>query len=85
MWDRYVTLGYLCIDVSNPTSLVLFSIPGIPGAHQLTGVVLISMDGGQNILAATEDKHQTEPNELKYSVRTAAFDSSTIFTAKLMF
>lgn len=34
------------VDISNPTSLVLFSIPGIPGAHQLTGVVLIGMDGG---------------------------------------
>lgn len=46
----------LCVDISNPTSLVLFSIPGIPGSHQLTGVVLISMDGGQNILTVKNEK-----------------------------
>lgn len=50
----------LCTDISNLTSLVLFSIPGIPGAHQLTGVVLIGMDGGQHVLTATEEKHRIE-------------------------
>lgn len=53
------------VYISNPTSLVLFSIPGIPGAHQLTGVVLISMDGGQNILTVMNEKHQNQPNKLK--------------------
>lgn len=48
----YTADGY--VDINNPTSLVLFSIPGIPGPHQLTGVVLISMDRGQNILAINE-------------------------------
>lgn len=43
-------------DINNPTSLVLFSIPGIPGAHQLTRVVLISMDGGQNFLTVINEK-----------------------------
>lgn len=46
----------VCVDISNPTSLVLFSIPGIPGSHQLTGVVLISVDGGQHILTVANEK-----------------------------
>lgn len=44
----------VCCVVYIPTSLVLFSIPGIPGAHQLTRVVLISMDGRQNVLTVIE-------------------------------
>ena len=48
----------LCVDINIPTSLVLFSIPGVPGAHQLTGVVLISVDGGQNLLTVRNKKHQ---------------------------
>lgn len=41
-----------CEGWGAPTSLVLFSIPGVPGAHQLTGVELISVDGGQHIPTA---------------------------------
>lgn len=53
--DRCITLQMpVCCVLFIPTSLVLFSIPGIPGAHQLTRVVLISMDGRQNILTAIE-------------------------------
>ncbi len=59
---RCVCVCVCVLMLINPTSLVLFSIPGIPGAHQLTGVVLISMDGGQNILTVTNEKHQTEPH-----------------------
>lgn len=43
-------LARVCVCVCDPTGLVLLSIPGVPGAHQLTGVVLISVDRGQNLL-----------------------------------
>lgn len=70
------------VYISNPTSLVLFSIPGIPGAHQLTGVVLISMDGGQNILTVMNETHQDQPNKLKSLVDIRAFNAKLAFKQK---
>ena len=37
------------------TCLVLLAVPGVPGAHQLTGVVGVSVDGRKDIF--TEDAH----------------------------
>ena len=33
------------------TRLVLLAIPGVPGAHELAGVLGVGVDGGQDVLA----------------------------------
>lgn len=32
------------------TSLILLSVPGVPGAHKLTGVLGVSVNGRQDVL-----------------------------------
>ncbi len=77
---KYIFYVSAVVLRGGPTRLILLSVPGVPGAHELTRVPCVSVDGRQHLITADTSTHALSCCQSLTGIESRAFDLNLIVT-----